>query len=120
MRHVPHVAATSQLDTGSDPPLAFRPSLADLSKPTLRLGSKGPAVAWAQGRLVAFGFDPGDIDGEFGVCTEEAVRGFQRAYGLKSDGKIGPITRHLLSQQGVPQTVQMIRADRNSDIGSKP
>lgn len=100
--------------------MTFRPSLADFSKPTLRLGSKGSETAWAQGRLVAFGFDPGAIDGRFGVCTEEAVRAFQRAYGLKSDGKIGPMTRHLLSQQNVPQTIRMIRAERNSDIGSKP
>lgn len=98
--------------------MAISLSIADLAKRTLRLGSSGQRVALAQERLAAFGFDPGGIDGQFGVYTEEAVRAFQRAYGLRIDGKVGPLTRHVLSQQGVPQTVRMTRATDGGDICS--
>lgn len=91
-----------------------------LSKSILRLGSANRQVAWAQERLAVLGFDPGGIDGQFGVFTEEAVRAFQRAYGLRTDGKIGPLTRRVLSQQGIPQTIRLVRATKSGDIGSKP
>ncbi|HOB91469.1 MAG TPA: peptidoglycan-binding domain-containing protein [Bacillota bacterium] len=90
------------------------------SKSILQLGSAGQQVAWTQERLTAFGFDPGGVDGQFGILTEEAVRAFQRAYGLRVDGKVGPLTRRVLSEQGVPRTVQLVRVDRSGDIGSKP
>lgn len=38
------------------------------------------------------GFDPGAIDGRLGPRTQQAVKEFQRAKGLKIDGKVGPQT----------------------------
>lgn len=38
----------------------------------------------------------GEVDGKFGQGTDNAVRAFQQAKGITSDGKVGPITRNAL------------------------
>jgi D-alanyl-D-alanine carboxypeptidase (penicillin-binding protein 5/6) len=43
------------------------------------------------------GFNPGPVDGRFGTSTVRAVQSFQRAYGLPSDGIVGPVTWQKLS-----------------------
>lgn len=53
---------------------------------------KGEEVKKLQTLLKARGFDPGDIDGEFGPHTQAAVLGFQLASGLLADGEVGPET----------------------------
>lgn len=65
---------------------------ANAARPTLRLGSEGPAVAELQGMLVLLGYYPGQVDGAFTDATEAAVRDFQAAAGLTSDGIVGPAT----------------------------
>lgn len=45
-----------------------------------------------QGKLNKAGFWCGTADGKFGGDTDEAVRHFQRAYGLKADGAAGKDT----------------------------
>lgn len=54
--------------------------------------SKGAAVARLQERLTQLGFRCGKVDGSFGQRTEEAVKAFQAARGLKADGVVGPKT----------------------------
>lgn len=49
-------------------------------------------VMEAQRLLKAAGFDPGPIDGRFGLVTEAKVIAFQRSRGLDPDGIIGPKT----------------------------
>ena len=56
---------------------------------TLRRGSTGEDVAYLQGRLNGIGFGPLAIDGIFGPATEEAVKKFQKYYGLTVDGIVG-------------------------------
>lgn len=56
----------------------------------LKIGSRGPAVAAAQGALGI------PADGVFGRQTRRAVRAFQRGHGLAVDGVIGPVTRGAL------------------------
>jgi hypothetical protein len=56
--------------------------------PLLKRGSKGDMVVWAQERLVGAGQDV-PITGVFGKLTYAAVRSFQLAQGLPSDGQIG-------------------------------
>jgi peptidoglycan hydrolase-like protein with peptidoglycan-binding domain len=65
---------------------------ARLDPPTVRNGSRGPAVTLLQQLLIDHGFDPGDIDGEFGPNTESAVREFQTVYELEVDGIVGQRT----------------------------
>jgi peptidoglycan hydrolase-like protein with peptidoglycan-binding domain len=55
-------------------------------RPTVRRGDRGVAVANAQ-RLLRV-----TADGIFGPRTEQAVRTFQQANGLKVDGIVGPRT----------------------------
>ena len=64
--------------------------------PVMRTGSKGQEVKDLQTRLSALGFYSGEIDGEFGPGTKEAVTAFQKANGLEADGIVGEETRTLL------------------------
>jgi N-acetylmuramoyl-L-alanine amidase len=57
-----------------------------LKRPMLR----GEDVAELQGRLSQLGFDPGKVDGIFGLESERAVLDFQRNRVLTEDGIAGP------------------------------
>lgn len=61
----------------------------------LRRGSTGVGVRWLQRELVSHGYHL-LVDGIFGPKTEQAVRDFQQAAGLKCDGLVGPLTRNAL------------------------
>ena len=60
----------------------------NLEHPLLKRGSKGDLVVWAQERLVGAGQDV-PVTGVFGKLTYAAVRSFQIAQGLPTDGQIG-------------------------------
>ncbi len=59
----------------------------------LSQGDAGPRVAALQKRLAALGGSPGPVDGAFGQTTDSAVRAFQKASSLKTDGIVGPQTQ---------------------------
>lgn len=61
---------------------------------TIKRGSTGSDVVYVQTRLIELGYDlsPYGADGKFGSKTEEAVKAFQRANGLKADGIVGQQT----------------------------
>ncbi len=63
-------------------------------KPTIKRGSTGPYVVECQEDLIGLGYnlDPYGADGKFGKKTEDAVKAFQTASGLKADGIVGPAT----------------------------
>lgn len=69
----------------------------EITRPTLRRGSSGSAVATLQKALRALGSSPGPIDGIFGPMTESAVRAFQSAKRLLVDGVVGAQTWSALS-----------------------
>lgn len=73
---------------------------------TLRSGSTGPQVAAAQTLLNAQGFAAGTADGVFGTKTETAVKAFQSARGLSSDGVIGRQSWTALLSAGTKPVLQ--------------
>jgi peptidoglycan hydrolase-like protein with peptidoglycan-binding domain len=62
----------------------------------LRIGSIGPAVQLLQLALNRAGFGPLETDGIFGPLTEAALRRFQSARGILSDGVAGRETHRAL------------------------
>ncbi|MEE1804001.1 peptidoglycan-binding protein [Streptomyces sp. JV176] len=56
------------------------------------LNGNGRDVVEVQCLLRKHGFDPGEIDGLYGVGTKEEVRKFQSSRGLVDDGIVGPDT----------------------------
>lgn len=67
---------------------------------TLRKGMKGADVTELQKKLLALGYDLGKwgADGSFGTQTQTAVKLFQKAYRLVSDGIVGPKTWEVLDR----------------------
>ena len=63
-----------------------------VSRAEVRPGSRGSDVVALQQRLVALGYQPGTIDGDFSAETTAAVIAFQTAKGLPADGVVGPST----------------------------
>lgn len=67
----------------------------------LKIGSRGLLVRQLQTALLAAGFDPGKLDGEFGEATQAALIGYQRSSDLLADGAAGPRT---LTRLGLTRT----------------
>ena len=65
--------------------------------PPLQNGSQGERVRQLQERLQELGFYAGEVDGQFGPGTKEAVVAFQAANGLDTDGMAGEETLNLLN-----------------------
>lgn len=62
-----------------------------MTHPTLRKGDTGDEVKYLQTLLTDVG-ETLAADGKFGTKTENAVKDFQRRYGLVVDGVVGPAT----------------------------
>lgn len=63
------------------------------TRPTLRRGSRGPAVLELREMLFRLGYlNPLTNSDVFGPRTTEAVKLFQRRNGLQEDGIVGPLT----------------------------
>lgn len=66
--------------------------------PVLRRGDRGTEVRALQDQLLDRGFDPGPVDGMFGLATEQALWAFQKSWGVAADGLVGPNVRSLLAR----------------------
>ena len=95
----PFSAENCPLDSfpgATNPPDLFGPSplVTTTSKQTIRKGSKGEDVKACQEILMRLGYDlgPCGVDGDFGKCTDAAVRKFQEERGLVVDGIVGKMT----------------------------
>ena len=64
----------------------------DDSGSTYTLGSTGTTVSYIQNALTSLGYYDKIVTGHYGKYTKEAVRDFQRDYGLTADGVCGPVT----------------------------
>jgi peptidoglycan hydrolase-like protein with peptidoglycan-binding domain len=62
-----------------------------------REGSSRDKTRDVQAALKKAGFYDGNIDGIKGEMTKNAIKAFQKANGLRSDGVVGPKTWELLS-----------------------
>ena len=69
---------------------------AKTSWPTLRKNDSGNEVAQLQEALIELGYLSGKADGNYGAKTVEAVKAFQKANGLTSDGTAGEKTQKVL------------------------
>ena len=76
----------------------------------LRKGSSGTQVKYLQRALIGLGYLDGVADGKYGTKTVDAVRGYQRAYGLGVDGTAGKKT-----MTSIKNTVVALQ----SDLGRK-
>ncbi len=70
---------------------------------TLRVGSSNGEVWDLQYRLQIRGYYDGSLDGIYGWGTANAVRHFQRDFGLPVDGVAGPLTWNTLRKVSVNQ-----------------
>jgi N-acetylmuramoyl-L-alanine amidase len=75
---------------------AFVPSSTYSHAKVLKVGSRGGDVYDLQGRLAYLGYYKAKIDGHFGWKTYNSVRSFQREFGMKVDGVVGPKTKQKL------------------------
>lgn len=64
-------------------------------------GDQSDHVFAMQQRLAECGYFHDAADGVFGEPTEDAVREFQRNYGLPEDGRVGPGTWEALDRETV-------------------
>lgn len=69
--------------------------------PTIKFGSTGSYVKRAQTILRACGYISVDIDGNFGIATETAMKWYQESRGLMVDGITGPKTWAMLLKEKV-------------------
>jgi peptidoglycan hydrolase-like protein with peptidoglycan-binding domain len=74
-------------------------------EPALHNGSQGEKVWQLQERLKELGYYTGEVDGQFGPGTKEAVIAFQKKNGLDADGLAGEETQKVLySENAVPNS----------------
>lgn len=103
---------------GKEEPAVYKVIGGSKIHPTVKMGSKGQDVIILQKELNAASFNCGVVDGDFGKKTDKAVRGFQQACGLVSDGIVGKMTWTALLQVHVVElSPSSLRAQLVSNSG---
>lgn len=86
----------------------------------LEPGDEGNEVAALQQRLQELRFWVGEVDGVYGLLTEQAVYAYQKAHGLTVDGVVGPATRQALDHPRLPEPQssegQVIEVDKGRQL----
>ena len=83
-----------ELVRAKDENFQLRKKVEDLSKSEVRM----PSGKEIQAALKKAGFFKGEVDGQIGPKTKEAIRKFQEANGISPDGVVGSRTWSLLSK----------------------
>ena len=88
------------LSNGSKYEGTVEPKPHTLGERIIRYGCEGPDVKLMQEYLVQLGYDLGryGCDGDFGDCTDIALRAFQKDAHVDADGECGPITLETLKK----------------------
>lgn len=97
----------SQIENDSyDTPTVPVEAAYKLGERILKNYTEGPDVKELQQALIGLGYSCGSYgaDGEFGDCTEMAVRAFQAANKCEADGEYGPETHAALEKALAAQT----------------
>ena len=84
----------------------------------LRDGDYGADVEELQQRLKAAGYDPGEIDGEYGPNTAGAGRALQKDAGIAVDGEFGPDSLKALEALEVDDGKDEEAGDRPASAGN--
>lgn len=85
----------------------------DITLYNLSLGDNGTKVASLQKTLYKYGYYSGEIDGEFGPYTEQAVKLLQIDAGLNPDGYVGSLTSSVIDQLNT-----LLESDSQGVIGN--
>lgn len=80
---------------------------------TSRRGSSGSEVRKIQEKLKRWGYYSGSVDGIYGSGTESAVKKFQKANGLKTDGIAGKAT---LNAMGISSSSSSSGGNNSNDL----
>jgi peptidoglycan hydrolase-like protein with peptidoglycan-binding domain len=89
----PTPTAPPSLSSSPAPPSPTPPP----SLVNLKMGSKGDAVTLLQQKLTALGYWTGQVDGNFGDVTQQAVFALQKAAGLSRSGTVTAETEAALA-----------------------
>lgn len=92
-------AGTSALAVFGAAALAAPADAATVTRPVLKLGSKGNWVLAAQRSMWGAGFWVGSLDGTFGALMQQAVWAVQKNRGLARDGLVGPATWEAITMK---------------------
>ncbi|MCX7904052.1 MAG: spore cortex-lytic enzyme [Caloramator sp.] len=85
----------------------------DIEAASYKIGSKGDIVKKIEEKLKALGYFKGNPDNYFGKDTQDAVKKFQRAKGLKADGVVGSNTLRALGINAGQKAIKPQRSDVN-------
>ncbi|AHF06433.1 C40 family peptidase [Desulfitobacterium metallireducens] len=64
----------------------------------LKVGTRDSSVQALQSDLKTLGYNPGPVDGIYGIKTKTAVQAFQQSAKLQADGIYGPLTEQALTR----------------------
>ena len=92
MISAPLLAQNAPDDESDSRPPSTTSITTDSTRPILRLGNEGEAVAQVQALLKLLGYYTGAVDGLYREDTAAAVSTFQEIAGLDADGIVGPAT----------------------------
>jgi peptidoglycan hydrolase-like protein with peptidoglycan-binding domain len=113
-----YVETAEPADVQADVTDTPTPSPNDIPSGTLSEGMEGEEVIRVQTRLQELGlYGYSRITGYYGSITEDAVKSFQKSYGLEPDGVVGPQTMEkLFSTYKETSLIPGLKSDEVKDL----